>query len=73
MGAECGKTCLSGRVAHAFGREVFRRLGHGFGVGPAAGRLAADIIAGDTPIVDPQPYRYGRLVDGSDLGEPGAM
>ena len=47
--------------------------GHGFGVGPAAGKLAADIIAGDAPIVDPHPYRYSRLVDGTDLGEPGLM
>jgi glycine/D-amino acid oxidase-like deaminating enzyme len=47
--------------------------GHGFGIGPGAGRLAADIIAGDAPIVDPYPFRYGRLVDGSDLGEPGLM
>src|SRR5262245_42436335 len=47
--------------------------GHGFGIGPAAGRLAADLIAGDPPIVDPQPYRYSRMIDGSDLGEPGMM
>ena len=47
--------------------------GHGFGVGPAAGKLAADIIAGDAPIVDPHPFRYSRLVDGTDLGEPGMM
>jgi glycine/D-amino acid oxidase-like deaminating enzyme len=47
--------------------------GHGFGVGPAAGRLAADLVAGDAPIVDPPPYRYSRLVDGTDLGEPGLM
>jgi glycine/D-amino acid oxidase-like deaminating enzyme len=47
--------------------------GHGFGVGPAAGKLAADLIAGDAPIVDPHPYRYSRLVDGTDLGEPGLM
>jgi glycine/D-amino acid oxidase-like deaminating enzyme len=47
--------------------------GHGFGIGPAAGRLAADIVAGDPPIVDPHPYRYSRLVDGTDLGEPGLM
>ncbi|MBS7707568.1 NAD(P)/FAD-dependent oxidoreductase [Chelatococcus asaccharovorans] len=47
--------------------------GHGFGSGPAAGRLAADLIAGDAPIVDPHPYRYSRLVDGTDLGEPGLM
>jgi glycine/D-amino acid oxidase-like deaminating enzyme len=47
--------------------------GHGFGIGPAAGRLAADLIAGDPPIVDPQPYRYSRMIDGTDLGEPGMM
>ena len=47
--------------------------GHGFGVGPAAGKLAADLITGDAPIVDPHPYRYSRLVDGTDLGEPGLM
>jgi glycine/D-amino acid oxidase-like deaminating enzyme len=47
--------------------------GHGFGIGPAAGQLAADLIAGDPPIVDPQPFRYSRMVDGSDLGEPGMM
>ena len=27
--------------------------GHGFGIGPGAGRLAADLVAGDPPIVDP--------------------
>jgi glycine/D-amino acid oxidase-like deaminating enzyme len=47
--------------------------GHGFGIGPAAGRLAADLVAGDTPIVDPYPFRYSRLVDGTDLGTPGMM
>jgi glycine/D-amino acid oxidase-like deaminating enzyme len=47
--------------------------GHGFGIGPAAGRLAADLISGDPPIVDPHPYRYSRLVDGTDLGAPGMM
>ena len=47
--------------------------GHGFGIGPAAGRLAADMVANDSPIVDPHPYRYSRLVDGTDLGEPGLM
>ena len=47
--------------------------GHGFGIGPAAGQLAADLIAGDPPIVDPHPYRYSRLVDGTDLGAPGMM
>ncbi|WJV63999.1 FAD-binding oxidoreductase [Pectobacteriaceae bacterium CE70] len=46
---------------------------HGFGIGPGAGRLAADLIAGDTPIVDPTPFRYSRLVDGSGLDAPGMM
>ena len=47
--------------------------GHGFGIGPGAGRLAADLVAGDPPIVDPAPFRYGRLVDGSALDRPGMM
>ena len=41
--------------------------GHGFGIGPGAGRLAADLIAGDTPIVDPRPFRHTRLIDGTKL------
>jgi glycine/D-amino acid oxidase-like deaminating enzyme len=41
--------------------------GHGFALGPGAGRLAADLVAGDTPIVDPQAFRYSRLVDGTRL------
>jgi len=47
--------------------------GHGFGIGPAAGRLMADLVAGDTPVVDPHPFRYVRLVDGTDLGKPGMI
>jgi len=41
--------------------------GHGFGIAPAAGRLAADLIAGDPPIVDPRPFRYSRMIDGTRL------
>ena len=41
--------------------------GHGFGIGPGAGRLAADLIAGEAPIVDPKPFRYSRMIDGSKL------
>lgn len=47
--------------------------GHGFGLGPAAGHLAADLITGDTPIADPRPFRYSRFKDGSDLGKPGGL
>jgi glycine/D-amino acid oxidase-like deaminating enzyme len=39
--------------------------GHGFGIGPGAGKLAADLIAGDTPAVDPKPYRHNRFLDGT--------
>jgi len=41
--------------------------GHGFGIAPAAGRLAADLILGETPIVDPNPFRYVRMIDGTRL------
>lgn len=41
--------------------------GHGFGIGPAAGRLMADIIAGDNPIADPKPLRFERFTDGSPI------
>jgi glycine/D-amino acid oxidase-like deaminating enzyme len=39
--------------------------GHGFGIGPGAGKLTADLITGATPCVDPHPFRYERLVDGT--------
>jgi glycine/D-amino acid oxidase-like deaminating enzyme len=39
--------------------------GHGFGIGPGAGRLMAEIVTGDTPVVDPTPFRYSRFTDGS--------
>lgn len=35
--------------------------GHGFGTSPAAGQLAADIVSGHTPIIDPSPYRFDRF------------
>ncbi|ANK88939.1 MULTISPECIES: NAD(P)/FAD-dependent oxidoreductase [unclassified Rhizobium] len=35
--------------------------GHGFGIGPGAGHLIADIVAGDEPIVDPRPYHPNRF------------
>lgn len=47
--------------------------GHGFGIGPAAGRLTADLILGDAPCVDPTPFAHARMVDGRDLGAMGMM
>jgi glycine/D-amino acid oxidase-like deaminating enzyme len=41
--------------------------GHGFGIGPAAGRLAAEIATGRKTIVDPAPFRYSRFTDGSPI------
>ncbi|SEF10882.1 Glycine/D-amino acid oxidase [Rhizobiales bacterium GAS191] len=38
--------------------------GHGFGIGPAAGRLAADLVTGATPIVNPTDFRFSRFSDG---------
>lgn len=35
--------------------------GHGFGIGPGAGMLMAQIIAGETPVVDPAPFRLNRF------------
>lgn len=35
--------------------------GHGFGTSPAAGQLAADIVSGAKPIIDPTPYRFERF------------
>ncbi|MFD2238019.1 NAD(P)/FAD-dependent oxidoreductase [Aureimonas populi] len=35
--------------------------GHGFGIGPGAGHLAADLATGGDPLVDPRPYAPSRL------------
>jgi glycine/D-amino acid oxidase-like deaminating enzyme len=35
--------------------------GHGFGIGPAAGELMADLVAGDQTKVDPKPFQLARL------------
>ena len=35
--------------------------GHGFGIGPAAGQLAAELATGSAPLVDPTPFRLDRF------------
>ncbi|MEO8388420.1 MAG: FAD-binding oxidoreductase [Polaromonas sp.] len=35
--------------------------GHGFGIGPGAGHLIADIVSGVTPLVDARPYHPDRF------------
>ena len=35
--------------------------GHGFGIGPGAGHMIADMVTGQTPILDPAPYHPSRF------------
>ena len=41
--------------------------GHGFGLGPGAGRLTADLVTGTPPVVDPTAFRLSRFSDGSKI------
>ena len=41
--------------------------GHGFGIGPGAAHLVADIATGQAPIVDPRPYRLSRFEKGEAI------
>jgi glycine/D-amino acid oxidase-like deaminating enzyme len=41
--------------------------GHGFGIGPGAGRLMAELVTGAPPAVDPAPYRFARFADGTKI------
>ena len=38
--------------------------GHGFGIGPAAGYLMAQLAVGERPLVDLQPFRFARFAEG---------
>jgi glycine/D-amino acid oxidase-like deaminating enzyme len=35
--------------------------GHGFGLGPGVGYLAAQLVRGETPVTSPAPFRYDRF------------
>ncbi len=35
--------------------------GHGFGIGPGAGKLTAQLVTGSKPLVDPKPFRFDRF------------
>jgi len=41
--------------------------GHGFGIGPAAGRIMADLIQGRTVEHDLTRFRFDRFTDGSAI------
>ncbi len=39
--------------------------GHGFGLGPGAGKLMAEIVTEETTCVDATPFRHSRFIDGT--------
>jgi glycine/D-amino acid oxidase-like deaminating enzyme len=39
--------------------------GHGFGLGPGAGKLMAEIVTGEKTCADPAPFRFARFADGT--------
>lgn len=41
--------------------------GHGFGLGPAVGKLMADVLSNDPPKYDLKPFRFERFSDGTKL------
>ena len=41
--------------------------GHGFGIGPGAGRVMADMVLGRTPRHDLSRFRFNRFYDGSKM------
>ncbi len=41
--------------------------GHGFGIGPGAGKLLADAVAGDARPETLKPFRLGRFFDGTPI------
>jgi glycine/D-amino acid oxidase-like deaminating enzyme len=45
--------------------------GHGFGIGPAAGYLMAQLARGETPLVYLHPFRFGRFRAGDLTRHPG--
>ncbi|WP_395449069.1 NAD(P)/FAD-dependent oxidoreductase [Aminobacter sp. UC22_36] len=61
-----------GRIPGLFLASGFS--GHGFGTAPAAGALAADLVMGRRPLVDPTHFRLGRFFkhSESEFLEPGS-
>jgi len=41
--------------------------GHGFGIGPGAGKLAADMVSGVADWAELSAFRLGRFFDGSPI------
>jgi len=45
--------------------------GHGFGIGPAAGYVMAQLARGEQPVVDLAPFRLARFAEGDIRRWPG--
>ena len=57
-----------GQIAKYDGLYIASGLsGHGFGLGPAIGKLMADELLGNAPRFDLSPFRFERFSDGSKL------
>lgn len=41
--------------------------GHGFGIGPGAGKVVAEMVTGSAATIDRTPFRYSRFFDGSHV------
>lgn len=41
--------------------------GHGFGIGPGAGQLMAELVTNSTTSVEPHPFRFSRFSDGEKI------
>jgi glycine/D-amino acid oxidase-like deaminating enzyme len=46
--------------------------GHGFGIGPGAGKLASELATGAPPCVDPTPFRLARFKRTAKVARRGA-
>ena len=57
--------CEAATVAGYFIATGFS--GHGFGIGPGAGRAIADMVSGAPPMFDMTPFRLSRFFDGTPL------
>ena len=47
--------------------------GHGFALGPGAGRLASELVTNAKPFVEIDAYRLDRFSDGSAIKRPEMM
>ncbi len=61
-------SAIISNVARVPGRFIGTGFsGHGFGIGPGAGKLMADIVHNDEPLVDTHAFRLSRFSDGTKI------